>query len=81
MGEGIDEHLQSLTICVYQLGFESEVGTELVELCVLQRQIDEIGREGEGDAVFAGDFRGVEEEKFVDNACVEGGAIKRGPCF
>jgi hypothetical protein len=47
-----------------------------MDLDILHGQMDELGRVSEGDAAFAGDFGGVEEKQFVDNACSERGAVE-----
>ena len=64
-----------------QAGFEGKVGAEGMDLDILQRQMNQLRSEGEGNAVSAGDFGGVEEEKFVDDAGGERGAVEGAARF
>src|SRR6267142_1199985 len=66
---------------VAQPGFEGQVRAELMNLDILQMQRREFGRESEGNTIFARDFGRVEEEKFVDDACCERGAVERWAGF
>src|SRR5579872_3672296 len=71
----------NLAVSLPQVSFDSDVGAEREGADFLQRRELEVRRDGEGDPCFAGKFRRVEEEKFVDDSCGEGGAIERRPGF
>src|SRR5258708_39730400 len=70
-----------LAVDIAEIGLHGEVRAKLMNADTLQRSGAELGRMCERDAIVARDFRGVEEKKFVDNACVEGGAVKCVPAF
>ena len=64
-----------LPVYVLQVRFESDVGSKGLRANSLQRRKFEIWRDGEGQSRFAGDFRRVKKEKFVDDSCAESGAV------
>src|SRR5712664_124256 len=71
----------SFAIDVLKIGFDRNVGAELLRARVAQRRELEFGSDGEGNAIVAGDFRRIEQRQFVHDAGAESSAIERRTGF
>src|SRR6266404_5510381 len=70
-----------LAVHVPQISLDRHIRPELLDAQVWQRWLAGSGHVRERHADLTGEFRGVEERKFMDNASGKSGAVQRGACF
>src|SRR6266849_3199626 len=66
---------------VLQISLDRHIRPELLHAQVWQRRLSGSGHVREWHPDLAGEFRGVEERKFMDQASRKSGAVQRGACF
>src|SRR6266478_1548020 len=71
----------SFAIHVLEISLDHHIRPELLDAQVWQRWLAESGHVRERHADLTGEFRGVEERKFMDNASGKSGTVQRGACF
>src|SRR5271165_7014449 len=70
-----------IPVNILQVSFDREVRAELLDADIFQRRMREFWSNGKRHAIVPGDFRGVEQNQFVDHAGAERLTVQRWPAF